>query len=61
MRSIFKYGLVDILGYYMCCAYCRKKKNLIKNPRLRKHVLLEKGKDKLDSEMDAVTLVRSIR
>lgn len=58
-RKRLKYGYRDLVSYVLCCVICRRKKSLKK--RLKKHVLVEKGRKKLAKELDAVTIVKSIR
>jgi hypothetical protein len=57
----FKYGMYDILAYFFRCGCLRREKNMAKDPSLRKHVLFEKGSDKLNNELDCITLLKAIR
>ena len=46
-RKRFKYTLKDVWHYLFTCAFCRKSRNLAKDPEYRRHVLFEKGCSKL--------------
>ena len=60
-RARFKYTMRDMLQYLFKCVCCRKSKKMILNPKLKKHVIFEKGTDKLMNELDCITLLKSIR
>ena len=49
------------MGYIVRCVCFRKKVNLRKNDRFKKHFLFKKAENKLGKELDVVNLVRSIR
>lgn len=57
----FKYRFKDILQYIFKGGCFRSKKKMAKDPVFRKHILFEKGADKIQSELDCVTLVKAIR
>jgi hypothetical protein len=58
---MFKYGLKDIIQYFLNFGCWRKKKTMAMDPSMRKHVLFDKGSDKLNDELDCITILKSIR
>eukprot|EP00347_Sterkiella_histriomuscorum_P017330 403349798 len=60
-RLRFQYTLKDIFEFIFRCGCFMKKKNMILKKSMRKHALFVKGEDKLQDELDCVTLLKSIR
>ena len=50
-----------ILVYLLRCLCLMRRKTMAKNKETKMHFLFEKATDKLDHELDVVTLLKSIR
>jgi len=60
-RIRFKYSTKDIIASVFRCIPCRSRKQLRDNRNLRSHYYFAKGEDKLQDELDVVTLLKSVR
>ena len=60
-RELFKYSFKDITEYILWCVWCRKSKNYRKNPKYRKHAYYKAGEDKLQRELDVMSIIKAIR
>jgi len=60
-RIRFKYNTSDVVDSLFKCIPCRTKRSLRMNRNLRPHYYFSKGEDKLQDELDVVTLLKSVR
>ncbi|CDW84258.1 UNKNOWN [Stylonychia lemnae] len=60
-RRRFRYTSKDILTYLFQCLCLRKTRTLRENNVYKNHYLFMKAQDKLDQELDVITLLRSLR
>ena len=60
-RKIFIYGYWDILQYLFCCVFCRRKSSVKCNLRLRNHSYYRVGANKLEEELDCISVIKAIR
>lgn len=60
-RHRFNYRPRDILAYIFKCLCCRRKQTLRDSETNLKHFLFEKAEEKLESELDIITLLKSMR
>ena len=60
-RQRFIYSALDILRYLRDFVFCRRLHNLRHSHRYKKHFLFAKGQEKLDEELNVITLLKSIR
>jgi len=60
-KQAFVYTMKDTLQYYAQCLMCScRKKSLVRLRKHRKHFYLIKGKQRLDYDLDIVSLLRKI-
>jgi len=60
-RIRFKYTTRDVIDSIVKFIPCRTRRALRKNRNLRAHYYFSKGEDKLQDELDVVTLLKSVR
>ncbi len=60
-RQRFNYTAKDILTYIFKCLCCRRKESLRDSDQNLKHFLFDKAEEKLESELDIITLLKSMR
>ncbi|CDW80220.1 UNKNOWN [Stylonychia lemnae] len=60
-RQRFNYSLTDLFNYLLRLGCCTKNKYLMMRKSMKKHALFGKGQEKLQDELDCVTLLKSIR
>jgi len=52
---------MDIFRYIKDLVFCRSLHKIRHNPSYKKHFLFEKGQEKLDEELNVITLLKSIK
>ena len=60
-RRVFKYGYWSILHYIIWCVIWRRNWAMRTKRQLRDHLYYEVGENKLQEELDWVTIIKSIR
>jgi hypothetical protein len=60
-RENFKYSMRYILESIMRCFCLRNLSTVRKDPRANKHFKFDKAKTKLNNELDAVKILKSLR
>lgn len=60
-RRKFKYNFCDVFNYFFCCLSKASRDQLKKVETFRKHALFQKGKEKMVDELDAATLMKTVR
>ena len=60
-RKVFKYGYLDILQYLACWVLWRRRMSVKRNLRLRNHSYYRVGAEKLEDELDWISVIKAIR
>lgn len=60
-RERFNYSGKMILAYIFKCMCLMRKKTMRDNPKTKHHFLFERAQEKLDQELDVITLLKSLR
>jgi|JI10StandDraft_1071094.scaffolds.fasta_scaffold1400462_2 hypothetical protein len=60
-RKKFSFNFFDVLKYFLCCFAVAKKEHMKSFETFRKYILFKKGKAKMLDELDAATLMKSVR
>ena len=60
-RTLFKYGYLDIIQYIFWWVLWRRRVSVKRNLKLRNHSYYRVGEDKLNEELDWISVIKAIR
>jgi len=60
-RTVFAYTTKNVWEYIVFCVRCRKRGSLKRNKLFRKQYLYSRGVGKLQQELDAIHILRTLR
>ena len=60
-RKVFNYGYLDIIQYLAWWVWFRKRVSIKRNIKLRNHSYYRVGADKLEEELDWISVIKAIR